>query len=179
MRLRPPTRPTTPTRSRISWHSFVAFSATRVTSGGLAWGIQLRQTNPRRQGDLGEAAGIHWLTAAGAGVSIPLFHSPDYDLLADFQGRILKVQVKTSTHRRNGRYRVELATSGGNQSWNRLVKRFDPSRCDFLFVLVDDGRRWFIPANEIEATRGISLGGPGYAGFEVTDNMTVPSEGAL
>jgi bifunctional DNA-binding transcriptional regulator/antitoxin component of YhaV-PrlF toxin-antitoxin module len=125
--------------------------------------------HPRQQGDLGEAAAIEWLTRAGAGVAFPLFHSPDYDLIADMNGRMLRVQVKTSrcTYASTGHYAVQLATSGGNQSWTGVVKTFDPSRFDFLFAVVADGRRWFIPSEEIEGTRAISLGGLKYSEFEV------------
>jgi hypothetical protein len=44
---------------------------------------------------------------------------------------------------------------------------FDASRYDWLFVLVADGRRWFIPSTAIEARRSICLGGPKYSEFEV------------
>jgi hypothetical protein len=33
--------------------------------------------------------------------------------------------------------------------------------------LVADGRRWFIPATEVDAKAGLILGGPKYAAFEV------------
>jgi hypothetical protein len=36
-----------------------------------------------------------------------------------------------------------------------------------LFVLVADGRRWFIPATDVAGRSGILLGGPKYAAFEV------------
>jgi hypothetical protein len=111
----------------------------------------LRQTNPRRQGDIGEAAAIAWLTRAGFGVWIPLGHSPDADLIAERDERLLRVQVKTSTALRNDRYEVSLATKGGNRSWSGLVKTIDPSRYEYLFVLVGDGRQWFIPAAQIMA----------------------------
>jgi PD-(D/E)XK nuclease superfamily protein len=124
--------------------------------------------HPRRQGDLGEAAAIEWLTRMGACVALPLFHSPDYDLIADLAGKILRIQVKTSTNRLATRnFAVQLATSGGNQSWTGVVKAFDRARVDFLFVLVADGRRWFIPSHEIEAKQAISLGGTKYSEFEV------------
>jgi len=58
---------------------------------------QDRRINRRQQGDLGEASAIEWLTSAGALVLLPVGHSPDYDLVADANGRLLKVQVKTST----------------------------------------------------------------------------------
>jgi hypothetical protein len=125
--------------------------------------------HPRRQGDQGEAAAIQWLTSIGAIVCLPLFHSPDYDLAADLGGRLHRVQVKTSRNivSPTGHHAVQLATSGGNRSWTGLVKKFDSSRFDFLFVLVSDGRCWFIPSEEIEGSRLIHVGGIKYAEFEI------------
>jgi hypothetical protein len=101
-------------------------------------------------------------------VSFPLFHSPDYDLIAELDGRLLRVQAKTCTVEVPiNRYEVSLATRGGNQSWNGLVKHFDPSRCDRLFVLVADGRRWFIPSKAVAGKTCIAVGGPKYAAYEV------------
>jgi hypothetical protein len=101
---------------------------------------------PREQGDLGELSAMEWLASQGARVAIPVFHSPDWDLIAEAGGQVLRVQVKTCANTNAvGNYQVRLSTSGGNQSWNRVIKRFDPTRCDYLFVLVGDGRRWFIP----------------------------------
>ena len=112
-------------------------------------------------------AAIAWLTRAGFGVWIPLGHSPDADLIARRDDRLLRVQVKTSTALRNDRYEVSLATKGGNRSWSGLVKTIDPSRYEYLFVLVGDGRQWFIPAAQIMAKTMVLLGGPKYAAFEV------------
>jgi hypothetical protein len=60
-----------------------------------------------------------------------------------------------------------VCTRGGNQSWNGVVKELDPTAIDYLFVLVADGRRWFIPAGAITAKTAISLGGPKLAEYEV------------
>lgn len=132
--------------------------------------LELRQDHRRRQGDIGEAAAIAWLTRAGFGVWVPLGHSPDADLIAQCKGRLLRVQVKTSTALRNGRYEVSLATKGGNRSWSGTVKTIDPACYDYLFVLVADGREWFIPATAIEARTALLLGGPKYTAFEVTNS---------
>jgi PD-(D/E)XK endonuclease len=138
--------------------------------------VDLRQANPRRQGDIGEIAAIEWLSRQGAQVWIPLTHSPDVDLVADFGRELLKVQVKTSTYyNKCGRWEVVISTRGGNQSWNGVVKYLDPSRCDYLFVLVGDGRRWFIPTTHLECRSGLTLGGSKYAEFEV-DREGVPGQ---
>ena len=60
-----------------------------------------------------------------------------------------------------------IATRGGNQSWSGLTKHFEPGRCDFLFVHVADGRRWFLPTAVLECRSGLTLGGPKYAEFEI------------
>jgi hypothetical protein len=124
--------------------------------------------HPRMQGDLGEAAAIEWLTRIGICVAFPLFHSPDYDLIADLQRdcsgpRSRQHDVRAETDH----YAVQLATSGGNQKWTGVVKTFDPKRVDSLFVLVAGSRRWFIPAQEVEGRSAISVGGSKYSEFQV------------
>ena len=122
---------------------------------------------PREQGNLGEYSAVEWFMSKGIPVAIPIGHSPDWDLVADLGDRAVKVQVKTSGCLRKGRWEVAICTRGGNQSWNGVIKYLDPSRCDYVFVLVGDGRRWFIPAGTLEARTRLCLGGPKYAEFEV------------
>jgi hypothetical protein len=135
-----------------------------------------RGFHPRRQGDIGEATAVEWLTRIGASVCLPLFHSPDYDLIADLDGSLLRVQVKTSScrHQSTNHFAVQLATSGGNRSWTGVRKEFDPARADFLFVLVEDGRRWFIPSVEIGGRHSICLGGEKYSEFQVGRSDRIP-----
>jgi hypothetical protein len=133
-----------------------------------------RAWTPRRQGNTGELSAMDWLTRAGASVSRPVFDHPDYDLIADFGGRLVRVQVKTSSCWRNARWYVTLATRGGNQSWNGLVKLLDAMRCDSLFVHVGDGRRWYIPRTALGGGCRIVLGGPRYAEFEVEPGGPLP-----
>ena len=115
---------------------------------------------------------MEWLASRGATVWVPFNHSPHVDLMAEWNDLLIRVQVKTSTFRasvKSGeeRWRISIATNGGNRSWTGLAKKFDPARVDYLFVLVGDGRRWFIPARFVEAVRSIALGGAKYSEFEV------------
>ena len=109
---------------------------------------------------------------------LPLEHSPDIDLIALWEQRVLRVQVKTSTVFRNERFEVTLATRGGNQSWSGLVKTFSPRRCDYLFVHTGDGRRWFIPSAAVDGGCRIRLGGPKYALYEVEPGETLQAMAA-
>jgi hypothetical protein len=129
---------------------------------------------PREQGDVGERAALYWLIGQGAQVAIPFGHSPHYDLIADFGGELSRVQVKTSVCRYKERWAVTVCTRGGNQSWSGLVKRLSAESFDHLFVLVGEGRQWFIPADRVEGGRGILLGGPKYAEFEVERGDPIP-----
>jgi hypothetical protein len=129
----------------------------------------------RRQGDLGELSAMEWFASKGALVCVPLGHSPDFDFVAVREERLLRVQVKTCTCRRNGRWTVCVCTRGGNQSWNGIVKRFEATRCDYLFVVVADGRRWCIPSVALQGGTSVTLGGPKYAAFEVERGHPLPS----
>jgi hypothetical protein len=137
-----------------------------------------RRINRRQQGDLGETSAMEWLTSVGATVLIPVGHSPDFDLIADANRRLLRIQVKTSTHSvatsaGHLRYVVSLATRGGNRSGNGITKRFDQSRFDYLFALTGGGRRWFIPSTVLEARIALSLGGQKYSEFEIESGRPI------
>jgi len=136
--------------------------------------------NRRQQGDLGELSAMNWLAYKGAVVWLPFGHSPDIDLIAQLGDFLLRIQVKTTTLRvttsaAGERWATALATNGGNQSWSGVSKTFDPRTVDFLFVLVGDGRRWFIPSSAVEGRRSVRLGGPRYSEFEVEPGDPITS----
>jgi PD-(D/E)XK endonuclease len=143
----------------------------------MFWSMEAVKRDPRGQGDQGERSAMLWFGQRGAAVFMPVFHSPDFDLIADWGQGLARVQVKTSTCFINGRWEVTLCTRGGNRSWNGLVKYLDRSRYDYLFVVVRDGRRWFVPASNVGGGAGILLGGPKYAPFEIDagEPLGVPS----
>src|SRR5215210_6275226 len=129
---------------------------------------------PREQGDFGELSAMQWLAWQGARVALPVGNNRHWDLMAELGSRVLRVQVKTSRCFRRGRWEVSVATRGGNQSWNGVVKLLDPSRIDYLFVVVGDGRRWFIPADRLSGGSALVVGGPKYAEFEVDPGAPIP-----
>jgi hypothetical protein len=128
----------------------------------------------RKQGDLGELSAAEWFASKGANICFPVGHSPHWDFIAEQEGRLLRVQVKTCICFRKTRWDVTLCTRGGNQSWNGIVKRLDFERCDYLFVVVGGGRRWCIPSNALGGGSHITLGGPKYAEFEVEPGRPLP-----
>jgi len=123
--------------------------------------------NRQAQGDLGEASARCWYAFAGHDIYLPTGHSPDADFIADSGDHLIRVQVKTCGHIRQGNWQVAVCTRGGNRSWSGVAKYFCATRCDELFVVIIDGRRWRIPADKVEARTTVSLGGRKYAEYEV------------
>ena len=114
------------------------------------------------------AAGRSVVCVAGRGGIRAVLPQPrDFDFIVEWGDGVKRVQVKTSTQFRNGRWDVSACTRGGNRSWKGIVKRLDPTRYEYLFVVLADGRRWMIPSTEIEGGSHVCLGGPKYAEYEV------------
>lgn len=116
---------------------------------------------------MGEASALEWLMSIGAHPYVPFGRSPNCDLMADLDGRPLRIQVKTSRRRTRTGWEVSLATRGGNQSWSGVAKLFDSSRSDYVFIVVADGRRWLIPSPEISAKHSMVVGPRKWARFEI------------
>lgn len=118
----------------------------------------IRRQNPRWQGEIGLTDAIGFFGRREMVVSIPLADNQGYDLVVEWRRQLLKVQVKTTTHRtQRGRFAVMLATAGGNQSFN-TVKPFEATEVDLVYVLTNDGDRYVIPASAITARRTLCLG---------------------
>jgi hypothetical protein len=117
---------------------------------------------------------MEWFASKGAGILAPIGHSPKFDFVAEVGDELLRIQVKTCTHWVRNRWNVTLCTRGGNQSWNGIVKRLERSSCDYVFVVVGDGRRWCIPAGSLDGGSRLSLGGPKYSEFEVEPGRPLP-----
>lgn len=106
--------------------------------------------NSKAQGNIGLGQAIAYFTSEGYSVSIPLTESQRYDIIVDDGETLYRVEVKTSSFKRAS-YEVQLATAGGNQSWNGKPKPLSERDCDLLFVYTLGGDRYVFP---IEAVKG-------------------------
>ncbi len=57
-----------------------------------------------------------WLAEQGDALYLPLGDSPNVDLIAERDDGLLRIQVKTTTFFRDGRWHTAICTRGGNQS---------------------------------------------------------------
>ena len=111
------------------------------------------------QGNLGFGKAIEYFTSHGITVALPLNDTQKYDLIADFNGGLQRVSVKTSRHSTTeGRsYEVLLKNCGGISKGSK-IRLFDNSTCDYLFIATGADKFYLIPANQISAKNSITVG---------------------
>lgn len=107
------------------------------------------------QGNLGLGAAIAYYTSKCIPVSIPLNDTQGYDLIID-DGNLKRVQIKTTKFKSNTGYVVQLKNSGG-ASGRGVIRSFDKSKSDILFILTKSGERYEIPTSIIKAISAITL----------------------
>lgn len=112
----------------------------------------------KMQGNIGETIAMCYYGLLGYSVSKPIFEHSHYDLIVDNGSCLMRVQVKTSSFMQNERsYQVSLKTSGGNQSWNKVVKKIDSNKVDVIFVYTVDGNIYEIPSIDVHGQGCINL----------------------
>lgn len=107
------------------------------------------------QGNLGLGAAIAYYTSKCIPISIPLNDTQGYDLIID-DGTLKRVQIKTTKSKSSTGYIVQLKNSGGS-SGKSVIRSFDNTKSDILFVLTKSGERYEIPTSIIKARSAITL----------------------
>ena len=118
------------------------------------------------QGNLGLGKAIEYFTSHSISVALPLNDTQKYDLVADFNGGLKKVSIKTSQYTKyEGSYTIQLRNTGGS-SGKIKYRDFDNTSCDYIFVYLADEKIFLIPSNKIDAKNAINVGIK-YTEFEV------------
>lgn len=125
--------------------------------------------NSKKRGDIGVGYAIAWASSKGFTVSIPLSDSQDYDLVIDDGSKLIRVQVKTVSCKRNGYYVVNLRVMGGNRSGSGKNKTINPEKVDLIFILTMDGDMYAIPTHD-EMPRSNMLLGKKYESYKIEFN---------
>lgn len=107
-----------------------------------------------RDAALGIAAG--WFLRNGYPVSVPL--SPlRYDLIVESGASFKKIQVKTTTNKRDGYWLVGISRRAYHKSGNRRVS-YSSSDIDAFFIVCDDDSMYLIPIEATKNTQDLQLG---------------------
>lgn len=112
------------------------------------------------QGNIGLGKAIEYFVSHGITVSIPLNDTQKYDLIADFDGKLNRISVKTS--RFSPKYNknvfcVLLKNCGGSSGKNKC-RKFDNTLCDYVFIYTANNDIYLIPSDVITAKNGITVG---------------------
>lgn len=111
------------------------------------------------QGNIGLSKAIYELQMLGYRISIPLTENQKYDLIGDKDGKLFKIQVKTTRYKsKYGVFGVNLRTLGGNQSFHKITKR-EKGDYDLLYVLTAKNESYLIDEKGIGENKNlVSLG---------------------
>lgn len=112
------------------------------------------------QGNIGLGKAIEYFTSKCIPISLPLNDTQPYDLIADFNGGLQRIQVKTTryTETQGKSYAVQLRNCGGNRTGKARAVPFDNTSCDYLFVYTAANKMYLIPSKNIDATNSITVG---------------------
>ena len=110
------------------------------------------------QGNLGLGKAIEYFTSHSIPVAIPLNDTQKYDLIADFNGKLQRISVKTSRATKNGiSFEVQLRNTGESSGKNK-IRLFEKDSCDYIFVYTINEECYLIPSDIIEAQNSINVG---------------------
>ena len=103
------------------------------------------------QGNIGLGKAIEYFTSNQMTVSVPLNDTQKYDLAVEIDGKLSRVQVKTSRNRTaSGAYQI-LLRHCGVASGKNVCTPFDRSGCDYIFA-------YLIPSEKISSSNAINVG---------------------
>ena len=108
------------------------------------------------QGNFGLGRAIAYYTSKGYSVSLPLNDTQKYDLIVDINGSLKRVSVKTTQYKRRNYYSVHLKNCGGASGKN-IIRNFDNSTCDLVFIVTVSDELYEIPSNEILVKTELAL----------------------
>jgi hypothetical protein len=91
-------------------------------------------------------------------VSIPYGDNSKYDFIADVNGRLLKIQVKTASKRDDESIKFSCRTTHVNCSGVRNVK-YNSDDVDY-FATYWNGICYLVPVNECSAEKTLRFGAP-------------------
>ena len=106
-----------------------------------------------------------WLEMRGHRVSWPL-EPARYDLVVDLHGRLLRVQVKTTTHKQGDRWTVWLSST----SPTRTI--YSAEDVDAFYVIDGDLTHYWIPLARVAGLQAIALSAYGDTVLSTTPAVT-------
>jgi hypothetical protein len=113
-----------------------------------------------RSGDLGEVAFVHKAMSLGYVVAKPYGQMHRYDFMVEGGNKLWRVQVKTSTCVRDGRYQLCV-----QRITHRRCVAYKKSELDFVIAYLMPEKVWYVlPISIVAGRRSFLLAPPGFRG---------------
>ena len=111
-----------------------------------------------RRGDLGEVAFVHKAMSLGYVVGKPYGQMHRYDFMVEGGNKLWRVQVKTSTCMRDGRYQLCV-----QRITHRRTVAYKKSELDFVVAYLMPIKVWYLlPVSVVAGRRSLLLPPPGF-----------------
>lgn len=108
-------------------------------------------------GRLGEAAVLKHFVSEGYEIFSPLFGNTSIDLIVIKEGKVFRVEVKTTKFAKGSSYEVQLRSSRPNRT-GTTIRKFDGNRCDLLAIYVEPEDRVIVKtAKDLDGRSTISI----------------------
>lgn len=102
--------------------------------------------NSSRIGSIGEAVALTEFTKRGYNVLIPFSENCPYDLVVDKNGKLIKIQCKTTEHIKNNCMEFSICRSNG---FTYKKEQYNQNEIDFIFVYcLENDYMGLIPIHE-------------------------------
>lgn len=106
---------------------------------------------PRIIGGIGELRAMTKLTELGFTVSQPIIDTQPYDLIADWNGRLTRLQVKTTITKSEGRrYKLEAVNGSARTA-------YADGTIDYIIGYVEPEQQWYIIPHAVVDGKKITL----------------------
>ena len=111
----------------------------------------------KQKGNLTELQVITYLYSLGYQCSLPYGENSRYDLIADINGRLIKIQVKTSSMKNNNPDAFSFSCRSTRiNSQGTINKRYTSQEIDY-FATFWSGQCYLIPVNECSIEKTLRL----------------------
>ena len=107
---------------------------------------KMSELNSKQKGNLTELKCLAAFVEQGITVSIPYGDCARYDFIADIEGKLYKIQCKTSNLESEGVYKFACKSTTGN-TLNNTRRKYDENQIDFFATIIED-KCCLIPVQE-------------------------------
>ncbi len=111
------------------------------------------ELNAKQKGNLTELQVITYLYSLGYHCSLPYGENSRYDLIADIDGQLIRIQVKTASLKNNNPNAIEFSCRSTRiNSTGTLNTRYDKNQIDY-FATFWDNQCYLIPVEECSVSK--------------------------